>query len=655
MDPGAIRGSSCGGRFAGCTLAFVLCNCALFACVRSEHTPDVRANQPAQTGDAQTEPADAGEDTPEPEREPEIERPPVALIVDAPDVLMALERDHGLGFDALLADPSPMPAIERSLKRTLAANRAEDPERTGVGLRHGHRQFDLAWLSAEDTRFELIAVVNRMDRQVFARELDDAADYLGETRLIYRLAYTREQRGVVVDSRLPMTINVVFWQPPAKDADGTDARRAVQDRWRLAPDTAPAEQAAWLRAGALAPEHLADAYLEAVEINVQTERWPATIRPDMAGHAEYSLQVFHRDGDEGLGWRAVALENTPRVNLNPRDRAALLAWLRAPEQRRAIDDGTLLVPERFLDSRAVSVTPLSFAREANRSYSQLFATDDFADYDFTGMQQVRSPAALLRRLDGLTCHGCHESRSIAGFHVLGVERDPDKLVDALFVSNSPHLEGELLRRAAWHESLADGEATSEARPLSEREHVSGAWGTHCGLGDPGFADWTCEPGLACTALADPEVGTCLEPEPAGPGGVCELGRIKPRADHHRDRVKKLEPADQPGCVDYGVCNDNRVGFPGGMCATTCEAVADSETAACGVIPNLRRFNDCLSAGRPFANCIEETVSPAGMRACTTDAPCRDDYICARSSGETGACLPPYFLFQLRVDGHPAKG
>jgi len=42
-----------------------------------------------------------------------------------------------------------------------------------------------------------------------------------------------------------------------------------------------------------------------------------------------------------------------------------------------------------------------------------------------------------------------------------------------------------------------------------------------------------------------------------------------------------------------------------------------------------------------------------VRACAPDAPCRDGYACARVPGlppTTGACIPPYFLFQLRVDG-----
>jgi hypothetical protein len=486
-----------------------------------------------------------------------------------------------------------------------------------------------------------------MDREVFAPE------QRGETRLIYRLAYAKTQTGVTVDSRLPMTVNVVFWQ-------AGPSREVVQDRWRAPAELAGVELAAWLRADghALAPAQLDPSLRKAVEINVQTERWPSTIRPDMAGHAEYLLMVFEPiadpDGSDPsrVRWQPAPLENTPdlaRLGRDPEARAELLAWLRDPGQRDALDAGTLVVPERFLATAATSVTPRGFARLRNRPWSQLFTAADFEGYPFAGLRTVGSPAALLRRLDGLSCQGCHESRSIAGFHLLGVERDPDQRVDALAVASSPHLEGELERRAAWHAAVSAGEPASEARPLSEHERQRGVWGSHCGLGDPGFAAWTCAEGLVCTALSDPELGTCLEPGPALAGGVCEVGVVAARADHHRDRVTEVRKL---ACADGGVCNDNRVGFPEGMCAFACDDPRAGPDSGCGAIPNLRSFNDCLAARRPFAACIADAAFPAGMRSCSVDAPCRDDYICARSGSDAGVCLPQYFLFQLRVDGHP---
>ena len=66
------------------------------------------------------------------------------------------------------------------------------------------------------------------------------------------------------------------------------------------------------------------------------------------------------------------------------------------------------------------------------------------------------------------------------------------------------------------------------------------------------------------------------------------------------------------------------------------------------------FNACLAARRPFAECLGHT-RPGLLRSCSVTQACRDDYICAQSEGAApghGACMPPYFLFQMRVDGHP---
>ena len=79
----------------------------------------------------------------------------------------------------------------------------------------------------------------------------------------------------------------------------------------------------------------------------------------------------------------------------------------------------------------------------------------------------------------------------------------------------------------------------------------------------------------------------------------------------------------------------------------------SDGEACGAIVNLATFNACVGSKKPFPKCIEKAAFPVGMRQCDASHRCRDDYICARSptTPETGVCLPPYFLFQMRVDGH----
>lgn len=97
----------------------------------------------------------------------------------------------------------------------------------------------------------------------------------------------------------------------------------------------------------------------------------------------------------------------------------------------------------------------------------------------------------------------------------------------------------------------------------------------------------------------------------------------------------------------------------------------------------------------MSQCFLQKTSYAGMRACDAANPCRDDYICLKPMGYTaknakglfdarraavsydpedfgqkapddafltryggkgdprGICIPPYFVFQFRSDGHPA--
>jgi hypothetical protein len=85
-----------------------------------------------------------------------------------------------------------------------------------------------------------------------------------------------------------------------------------------------------------------------------------------------------------------------------------------------------------------------------------------------------------------------------------------------------------------------------------------------------------------------------------------------------------------------------------MCSGSCDSLAPG--AVCGGIAILDEFNACLGAGTPFDRCVAEHTRPGALRACGFHAPCRDDYVCARTPNG-GACIPPYFTFQLRVDGH----
>ncbi len=537
--------------------------------------------------------------------------------------------------NAALAGDSRWRSIVEVLERDIADVAAGDP-RAGVGLRFTHRLFDATWLRSERAWFELVGVVNRLDRRAFH------PGTCGETRLVYRLAHRATLARQEIRSRLPMTVNVVLWQAD----DGRDCRE-VAARW-MVPRGADPIGPLLGDGGPLAAARRDVNAVKSIEVDVQTSRWPGTIRPDLGGHASYVLRVFHRD-PAGARMVEAPLENTPDVTGIQRSKSArdkLLAWIRDPTTLDALERGVAKLPDELSARVSVSVTPRGLARLGNRPFSQLVTPPQLADLPLSDREVVGSPAALLRRLDSLSCAGCHESRSLAGFHLIGDEPADPARVDALHVGASPHLLGDLPRRIAYVEAVAAGRVPDERRGLPDLDPQPGGYGSHCGLGDPGFASMTCAQGLACLAIDDAELGTCVG-ESAGAGDPCELGKMRAAADPRRDRIRTTELRT---CTRGGVCNGSNVGFPAGMCAIGCDSTTDGE--GCGVIVQLKPFNDCLAARQPFGDCVRRSGNPAGMRACDERNACRDDYVCARA-GDAGVCMPPYFLYQLRVDGHPS--
>jgi hypothetical protein len=293
----------------------------------------------------------------------------------------------------------------------------------------------------------------------------------------------------------------------------------------------------------------------------------------MAGHAEYRLRVLSRSPQPPYLTPTV-LENqldAARVGRDRELRQALVSFLRDPANLSALDAGTLTLPPTFLATRATSVAPHGLARLANRPFAQLLRAQDFADLDLTRHASIASAAALIRRLDGLSCTGCHQSRSLAGFHMLGVE-PPSDYVDALSVPMSPHLHADLARRARYVMALAAGRTPEERRPAAERGDDHDGHGAHCGLGDVGLAGWSCAPGLRCASAGDEEVGVCVAGGAPTVGDPCEHGLLSPSADSHADRMTSRA---RDACADQRVCEVSAVGFPGGTCAGGCDCARTS--------------------------------------------------------------------------------
>src|SRR4051794_11408717 len=103
-----------------------------------------------------------------------------ALLTDDPDTLRVLE-DRGLAFERVLG-PSGKSAIVKAVTediREVTQNAPSDSPR---------RPFNPTWLTRGS--FELVGVVNRIDRRAFDTES------CGEVRFVYRLALKNKKRPV---------------------------------------------------------------------------------------------------------------------------------------------------------------------------------------------------------------------------------------------------------------------------------------------------------------------------------------------------------------------------------------------------------------------------------------------------------------------------
>ncbi len=561
---------------------------------------------------------------------PHIIAAPTQLFIDRPEELVELENKgyhfakwlsnsaKTLNNHDLYAKSARYKFIVDSLSKDLNTIARTDP-RASVTMDRAHRLFNKRWLTSKSAHYELVGVINRMDR------IDFHGGTCGEIRFIYRLAYKIKKKKQIIQSRLPLTFNVVSF------LKGDCSK--IAKSWR-----------------SLAP--LNNSELKSVELNLQAVRWPSTIRPDFGGYAEYFLRVFTPKGETmTLG----VLENTPdvsRLRKNKKLRLELLTWLSEKEQLKKLDMGTLVIPDKYLATEATSVALHGRARLFNQPFSRLFKEEDFKGIEFKNYSSFKTPFALIKRANDLSCVGCHQGRTVAGFHFLGTDRKGVSSVNAILSSFSAHFFNDQKRREHYWKALVNKEDTRSYRSLSVRApHEKGSWGSHCSMGsDPSFSNWTCETGLVCQRYdldKNSPLGTCLEAADASEGSPCKVGTYKGHDSPYKDRLLKQR---RVSCRDDLICEETSVGFPGGMCSGNCSKLG--EDATCGSIAVLYGFNRCLSRGKPFADCLSNNVRPGSLRGCHSTKHCRDDYICAKTQSGSGGCIPPYFLFQLRVDGHP---
>ena len=505
-------------------------------------------------------------------------------------------------------------AIAQYPKHGMAKPRFGDARSTARERGAGSRTaaFNWQWLRSNSLRWELIGVTNRFDRRV----VPGHEATCGEARLIYRAAYSGNREN----SRLPITMIVVF--PQAKAPDCT----AVAESWIRADDPGDKAGAAkrlgkWLAQGPLQGLGKPVSF----ELNAQTDLWSRFVREikGVGRHHQYTLRVFRPNGTK---LAPVRLENTPnakKVNGNRSYRAALRTWIK--NNVGAINDNAAFLPPlevggKNVDLRATQVssfTAMGITRAVNRPYSQIFGDDidDFARRLDMGKAKAK---ALLRRLDMMTCNGCHATRSVVGFHMIGEERDyhvyenfssyakrnqngslhthrtdadakkneppfiARLVANKVAVGISPHLRDERDRRTddllAY---LRSPEYSVPMPPPDQGEYLAGTYGATCKIGKSVPSIYRCDQGLRCVALDGHEnYGQCIPKYrangKAAPGRRSigdpvewrdyRVGSALSAADHFKERGPVLTAKDRNCVVGRPTGWDH--GFPyGGICTS----------------------------------------------------------------------------------------
>src|SRR6266851_5039273 len=442
--------------------------------------------------------------------------------------------------DELFALPSMAPvrqAIDAEFERYMARHRTDLPSETiGVGASFDWQMFDRKLLYSARSRFVLAGIVNRMDRAFVSPET------CGEIRLIYRLA--RVGDAVVGDNanspRLPMTLNVVLRAKGEKTlAPGGIAItcQEIARRWLATaewPQTG-ADFAIRLMSGGGPLEFVEPVHVDRIETNLQIAHAPKSVVRDF--RTDYLLKVFDYSAQSGT-FEEAPLENQidrERIFADEALKRDFKAWLLDSGHFGELDRGTILVPKKFLARSAIAATPVGFtASDLQPAFGLLQADDAKADTVFkesdvvealkraadagVTLQNIRSPTGFERRLNDMSCSGCHQTRGIGGFHFPGVDWMAAKPDNSTVVPASPHFFGDQIRRRDILAALRDGIDPDYSRGFSGRPQLRGStelagteyedgWGALCYQQKPdakdndvSFRSWSCAEGLACQVV-----------------------------------------------------------------------------------------------------------------------------------------------------------
>lgn len=484
------------------------------------------------------------------------------VAVTDPDVLRELDSGRfGLGRmvapegpadapltnEALFALRSIAPvrrAIDEEFDRYIGRhNAARASETIGIGTSFDVQLFDRLALYSRESRFMLAGIVNRMDRAYAA------PDACGEVRLIYRLTRIKPAQDEGTSSRLPMTLNIVLKAKGDDAVDDTGATTTCSEiarRWLTAGQLplSGAEFSTRLISKSGPLDSIMPQNIDRIETDLQIAHAPKSAVRDF--RTDYLLQVFRLNAQTRV-FEPAPLENQidrEKIFADAGLKREFRAWLLEPKNLAELDRGTILVPEKFLASSAIAATPVGFAPSNRQPAFGFVQADGYGNEVFgesevvaalkkaaargIAFENIRSVAGFERRLNDITCAGCHQTRGIGGFHFPGVDWMAAKPSNSTGVVASPHFFGDQIRRRDILTALRDGAPPDYSRGFSARPQLRGStelagteyengWGAHCYLQKPKLADndlsfrsWTCAEGLACQLVGNASrMGMCF--------------------------------------------------------------------------------------------------------------------------------------------------
>ena len=182
-------------------------------------------------------------------------------------------------------------------------------------------------------------------------------------------------------------------------------------------------------------------------------------------------------------------------------------------------------------------------------------------------------------------------------------------------------------------------------------------------------NFSCGSGLSCEVLSNNsavpiDFGVCVNKASSLAGSACLAGDMD---ESGRTRLDTMRGNQQVGCQDEGVryrCLRPFQGTPSGMCISECKNSGQRKPGEICAYNANSNFEAC-AASNDFASCQNLTGKRSLRQACDKDSHCREDYICQgifsvagspvplkNRQGKAGFCAPVYFIFQMRLDGHP---